>query len=185
MSTPIRPSARRHNLDFDKEREWSAIDESVRLVIEAAAIGDCRWPLVFMGKAGSGKSCASLCMWDKYGGHWHSFAALCAKLNEADFDRLHDHLGYRIFPRDIWNDWRNTNLGIIDDVGTRSKITDHQYETLKLALDAREEKPTVITTNLDIQALGRLFDDRIASRIAGGTIVEFSGDRRIERRTND
>lgn len=83
-----------------------------------------------------------------------------------------------------WHDWREARCVLVDEIGTRKTVTDHQYETLKRLIDERERVggPAVFVSNVGLEDLGRLYDDRIASRLAAGTMVVFGGeDRRVGR----
>ena len=71
---------------------------------------------------------------------------------------------------------------VLDDVGQRTKVSDCQYDAIKIALDRREGRPLLITTNLSLFDLATVYDERISSRLMGGTVIETSGDRRIEGR---
>ena len=73
------------------------------------------------------------------------------------------------------------NVVVLDEVGTRQTVSDFQYETFKRAIDEREGKPAVFIANVDLSAIGRLFDARIASRLSAGTIVQTEGDRRMRK----
>ena len=47
-----------------KERQIGLIEPAVCAVIRQAVQGELRWPLVLIGDAGSGKTCAALCLLD-------------------------------------------------------------------------------------------------------------------------
>ena len=68
----------------------------------------------------------------------------------------------------------------IDDLGAE-KTTDFALQCLYLVLAFREQwgLPTVITSNLSVEALGERLGDRIGSRLLAGKTVELGGhDRR-------
>lgn len=74
------------------------------------------------------------------------------------------------------------NILILDDLGTE-KITDFIKQDLYMILNEREmwDRPTIISTNLTVKEINEKFDPRIASRIAGGTVLKFTGkDRRLK-----
>ena len=73
-----------------------------------------------------------------------------------------------------------TTLLCLDDIGLRSP-SDAAYDILHAVMTARRRNPTVITGNLSPVQLAKLYDDRIASRLAQGTVLELCGaDRRLE-----
>lgn len=75
---------------------------------------------------------------------------------------------------------------VIDDIGTE-KPTEAKRELLHVIINRRysDGKPFIITGNLDLNGLGELYDDRIASRIAGAGIqIKVEGkDRRLQEHT--
>jgi DNA replication protein DnaC len=99
-------------------------------------------------------------------------------MTEAKFRRLTSSLGYLISDSELWRDWEKAKLIVLDDLGTREKPTDHQYEVLLRSIDLRENKPTVFISNLSIAGLDECYDDRISSRLRGGTVVTVTGDQR-------
>ncbi len=74
------------------------------------------------------------------------------------------------------------DLLVMDDLGAE-KVSDWVLQTLYTIIDmrSRERKQTIITSNLDLDALGKKLSDRIASRIRGLCIhIALNGkDRRI------
>ena len=74
---------------------------------------------------------------------------------------------------------------LLDDLGSGS-LSDHERRNTLEILDQRLNRrlPTVVTTNLELDAIARLMDDRIASRLAGFSYFQLSGpDRRLCTRT--
>jgi len=75
-----------------------------------------------------------------------------------------------------------TDKLFIDDLGLRSKSeSDFAYQTFYNILNKRQERlfPTYLTSNKDVDTIGRQFDYRIASRLKAGAIIFMDGpDRR-------
>lgn len=163
----------------DKDRVPEQIAGDVRELIRSATAGNQPWPLLFAGDVGSGKTCAALCMIDRFGGWYITLGDLLSMLIEAQNDRLTWSSGHKRTVRDIWAAWEQANLVILDEIGARNQVSDHHYENLKRAIDLREGGPAVFVSNLDLGGLASVYDDRIASRLAAGTEVRFVGDRRI------
>jgi DNA replication protein DnaC len=69
---------------------------------------------------------------------------------------------------DIIEKYTDTDFLILDDFGAE-KVSEWTLETIFLLLDTRirNMKPFFITSNLTISEIGKIFNDRIASRIAG------------------
>lgn len=110
---------------------------------------------------------------------FHDLAQFLERLRNAEFGRLIEygtHSETRINATLFWQDWCGVALCILDELGTRGNVTDHAYSALKRAIDDRCNRPLVLISNASIGDLARMYDDRIASRIAGGTVVTFEGD---------
>jgi DNA replication protein DnaC len=72
-------------------------------------------------------------------------------------------------------------LLVLDDIGA-GNLSDFERRVTLEILDRRLNslKPTVVTSNWDLQFISDKLDDRIASRMAGLSILELSGgDRRL------
>lgn len=159
----------------DKRRYVEQIAYVVRHEIRGTTAGNLPWPLLFAGDVGSGKTCAGLCMIDTYGGWYIALPDLLLKLTEAQCDRIPSLASVG----SIWADWRKANLVVLDEIGARNQVSDHHYENLKRAIDLREGRPAVFVSNHELGELAEVYDDRIASRLAAGTQVQFVGDRRV------
>ncbi len=160
-------------------RDRDQIAEPVRNAIRQCWAGKSAWPLVLTGCAGSGKTCASLCMVDHYGGmHWVA-ERWVERIRDAKMGQATWSTGYPASELGIWQQWSGAKLCVLDELGSRSKVSDHHYETVKRAIDERHGLPLVCVSNLDIPGLSTVYDDRIASRLSAGTIVVTEGDRRV------
>jgi DNA replication protein DnaC len=61
-------------------------------------------------------------------------------------------------------------------------VSEAQYEVMQEFLSRRQGRPTVITGNLSIEQIAKVYDDRVASRLAAGTCIEITGeDMRLHR----
>ena len=65
---------------------------------------------------------------------------------------------------------------LLDDFGAE-KTTAFALQELYRLIYQRElwQKPTMISTNLSLGEIAEKLDDRIASRLSGGTVLQFSG----------
>jgi len=81
----------------------------------------------------------------------------------------------RYRPRTFWPWVERLPLVVIDDIGLRDRANDSQYEALKLLLDRRVGLPLVLTSNHDLDTIGKIFDARIYDRLFAGTLVELHG----------
>lgn len=167
------------------KREREQVEKRVRDAINACVTGQEPWPLTMVGVTGSGKTCAALCMCDLYGGYIASmtdFATDLANVRRGEFFRTLGHVGIEKISEPVfWQEWVAYNLAVLDDAGGTSRVSDLKYDAVKLALDKRHGMPLVITTNT-IGNIKTAYDDRIWSRLAGGTVVELEQrDRRVDR----
>lgn len=80
-----------------------------------------------------------------------------------------------------FKDWNDSVLGVCDEIGSRNTVSDAHYEILKKLIDLRESKPSVYISNLAPNRIAEVYDDRIASRLQGGTVIDMTNwpDRRI------
>lgn len=145
------------------------------------------WPLVLLGSVGSGKTCAALCVLDRVdpsSRRYDGLPQLCETLiaiqnREREYGRAIDT------PSWWWRRYRTVYCTAVDEVGARDRVSDFQYETLKRCLDERVERPSIFISNQRLEDLERVYDDRIASRLAGGTVLRFQGaDRRLQQAGN-
>lgn len=161
----------------------------MRAKIKRQMLGDAPWPLTLIGQQGSGKTCAALCVADMtFGGlrYWRVDEA-CEELIEV----MHGRRDYGGTPMSVtkwWEQIRDFELVILDELGTRAHTSDHHYGLITRVLDYRIGRPTICISNHPLTAEGdapsirSLYDDRLASRLAGGTVIEFAGrDRRLDR----
>ena len=166
-------------------RVRSMIYLPVRKAIGEVVAGREPWPLFLFGGVGTGKTRAALCLYDSCRS-WREYYALpdlCNALIAASKRELWDpETGQWKTVAQIWAAWRNASLTVLDEIGARQTVSDFQYETTKIAIDAREGKPCVFISNLGPDQLATIYDDRIVSRIMAGTAIEMTGE---DRRNNN
>jgi DNA replication protein DnaC len=120
-------------------------------------------------------------MIDRYGGWYLTVAEFCEMIIEGQKGSLTWSSGYKRTLYEVWRDVRRANLLALDELGARMNVSDHHYECVKRLMDAREGKPTVYISNFAVAELATVYDDRIASRLAFGTVLACQGDRRFRR----
>lgn len=167
----------------NRVRRIDLIPPVLREAIRACINGDAPWPLFVSGPPGCGKTCAAFCLLDLAGGFYFSANGLGDILADAKMGRLEYPDSNRVVGVEaLWKELESTSLVILDELGTREKITDHAYDGIKTLLDLRENCPLMAISNLDLDGLAQVYDDRIASRLAAGTILTLRGkDMRLER----
>jgi DNA replication protein DnaC len=143
--------------------------------------------IIFSGKNGTGKSTSAMAVYE----------ALCPyKLPAYDHDSA-----YFITQSDLnilWNkefkemghchhlseDLKKTKLLILDDLGTRKptdSFIDFLYEVMDKRYNFGDSKATIITTNLTISDMKKIFGDAFVSRTASGECFRLEGiDRRFK-----
>lgn len=157
--------------------------EDFRSKIRDCAAGRSPWPLFAHGPAGCGKTCAALCLLDHAGGLYFTAASLSQAVSDAMFGRLLSPREKReVSATQLWSEVATTPLVVLDEIGGRGSVSDHHYDCVKRLLDEREGRPTLCLSNLSLGELAKLYDDRVASRLAAGTVVVLQGvDRRLSR----
>lgn len=166
-------------------RSPARIDEALRAKIRGAINGELPWPLFVHGPAGTGKTCAALCVLDFAGGSYFTTAGLCSIVVQAQQGRLewtHEGRGGTIWPEKLLARISGLPFVILDEIGGRDRVSDHHYEAVKTLLDVRQGKPLMVLSNLGLSEIEKVYDDRIASRLATGTIVRVDAkDRRLHK----
>jgi hypothetical protein len=167
-----------------QERNIEAIEPDVRDVLRSVAKGDSSWPLLLLGGVGRGKTCAALCLMDRVsGGGWRickTVHEMTAELIKASRSELFCGGAYPVSGDEWWRRWGDAKLTILDEIGSRGAVTDHHYESVKQAIDLRHGKPCICISNLSLPEIELLYDDRVASRLACGTVIEMvCVDRRL------
>lgn len=80
----------------------------------------------------------------------------------------------------LWRELHDTTLVVLDEVAARERVSDWHYSRVKRLLDEREGRPLIVLSNMGLAQVARLYDDRLASRLAGGEFLVLEGrDRRL------
>lgn len=179
--TPLVPGGSPNRWLPDKARDPAEVHDCVAAPLTACIAGDSPWPFVMVGCAGGGKTCAALVIVDIYGGLYYPVVNWCERVRDAEFEKLRTSNGYLITRYEVWTEWTDASVVVLDEIGSRMTVTDSHYEWVKRAIDVREGRPAIFISNLSLEDLAEAYDDRIASRLSGGTVVELTGDRRQEK----
>jgi hypothetical protein len=192
-------------VDDDTPREIGRVDPGLRAVIRQLVTGEAAWPLFLTGQPGRGKSAAALLMADYVqGSAYYRFTRL---LKAFEWARTHDDRGNRggvvvkryrplstaadesrlklaeevLNERQFWTYLTAAPLVVVDDLATRGGYTEPQYDQFYDLLEERKRKPTVVVSNLSLADLLKIFDERIVSRLARGTMFTLTGrDQRLD-----
>lgn len=171
-----------------KRRSIAEIDPALRQTIRQLVQGEERWPLFLFGAVGTGKTCAALALLDHADcyeggrsgkGKYLTATELAELVIEAQQGRLYDG-DYPAGVQTVWRGLSTAPLVVLDELGARERVSDHAYGVVKRLIDLREGLPLVAISNLDLGTLAQRYDDRIASRLAAGTVCRLEGeDRRL------
>jgi DNA replication protein DnaC len=168
-----------------KVRELADVPPQLWRLIEESCAGRRKWPLFLHGSVGTGKSCSALCLADRVekAEFWAmpNLATYVMSVKQGREGWNHHGQGGDWTERTWWNYIASVPLLILDDVGLREVHSEFQTETLYLALENREGKPLVCTSNLNPEEILTSYNDRIRSRLCSGTVYELRGrDRRLQ-----
>jgi DNA replication protein DnaC len=162
------------------DRNISQIDPSIRKTFRALVTGETPWPLLLLGGAGVGKTCAALCLCDYAHSEYLTVPDLLEQMIRCQNGAMENVHGYKMWPDNFWSQISSKSVCVLDELGSREKISDHHYETVKRFCDARHGLPTVYISNLNQKQIAAIYDDRIFSRLNCGTVLEVTGkDRRL------
>lgn len=168
----------------DVPRSWDEATPQFRDCFRKCARGESLWPLFLYGEAGAGKTLGALSACDVVEGasKFTTLYDLHREVVRLAKGELTNAYGYEVFPSDFWGGWSRAKLAVLDELGARENISDTLYEAVWQLLESRKgRKPLIVISNLSPDRLAKAFDDRIASRCCEGTVVNLTGDRRLQR----
>lgn len=142
--------------------------------------------LIFFGKAGTGKTHLAVAI-ARFIIERKQIPVRVARIVEllADIRQtFNEHDGYRVESEtELIRKFTSVSLLVLDDLGAE-KVSDWVREVLYRIIDERwlEQRPIIVTTNLNLKELEEKIGERIVSRIAGMCVqVEMQNrDYRIE-----
>lgn len=133
--------------------------------------------LLFSGTPGSGKTFLSSCIANEVIKKGYTVLYQTSPLLFNDI--FNYKFGNSGSSKEMYDYLFNVNLLIIDDLGTEN-LSDAKFSELFTILNSRLMKPntkTIISTNLSLQEMSKVYDLRILSRIIGNyDIYRFFGD---------
>lgn len=151
------------------DRERDDVDAALWHTFDQLVQGVLPWPLLIVGPVGVGKTLGALCLMDRVNGR-RLYRTVNKLLNEVVNTTVGDPFGYMTI----------AHIAILDELGV-SDPSPFERRTVGQAIDSRIGKPSIYISNKPVARLSELYDDRIASRLASGTIYHMTGDdRRIQ-----
>lgn len=178
------PVRRREPACPGKARDMKQVPAAMWRCISELCEGQRKWPLFIHGTTGTGKSSAALCVYDRVeNADFYTMPELVSQVrsvNNGTAEWYKVGVGGTYTTKSWWSRIASLPLLVIDDVGLREVSSDFQMETLFLALEHREGKPLICTSNLNEEGIRQSYNERIHSRLCSGTMYKLSGrDRRF------
>ena len=141
-----------------------------------------QWPLYLYGHTGAGKTFAAglvYSAWKKPAAWWslEEFCDILKGYNNSHTQLIRRSGGQQIelTLNNLWKWVESAGLIVIDEIGTR-QASSQRFDALLRLLDVRRGKPMILTGNIDPKAaIAELYDERVQSRIVGGSIVVLKG----------
>jgi DNA replication protein DnaC len=179
------------NLPGTNPPDWSKVIPNLQMTL-IQSIRENHWPIVIHGPTGVGKSYTSACIYQRWatpsGGRkaafWYRVEEFVRDIQKCRMSRdnlvMHRVNGQIVYRTEakLWQFAADANsLWCLDDFGTRG-LTDSAFDVVFELIDRRVGKPTIVTSNLDLQGITDLYDDRIADRLRAGTVIELTGESR-------
>ena len=164
-----------------KEREAKKVNPKVAKQINKVLTGNAPWPIYLHGTTGCGKTCTGLVISDYYGGEYTTLADWLSKAIRIEKSQEQWSTGFPVSYTELWMPWRMAIVTVLDEIGHREDVSGHHYDMLTKLMQYREGRTAIYISNLDLNEIASAYDDRIASRIGSGTVIELSsdGDRRM------
>lgn len=158
------------------------VDPALRAAIRELVSGSRPWPLFVHGPAGAGKTSAALALCDHVPGlavYWTA-SGWADALIQAGKGNLSERpaeggCSYNVTPDRLRDRVSRAALVVLDELATRDRVSDWHYEAVKDLIDRRMGKPLMVCSNLSLESVDGIYDDRIADRLAGGTVVALTG----------
>ncbi len=126
------------------------------------AVHGCRSSMVLFGKTGCGKTHLACSYLQAHGGRFVNVLELLLKIRDTFRDSS------QVTESQLIAQYSSVPVLVLDDLGSE-KSSEYSITILYLIIDRRirEEKQTIITTNLSVPEIEKHMSARIASRLAG------------------
>lgn len=151
-------------------RSIDRVDRKLFDTFRGLCRGEKPWPLFLTGPTGTGKTYAALALLDgiRGGTLFTTVPRLRERLfrDPVDFDRITGE---------------QTALAVLDELGVRGDVSDFEFEAVARFADQREQtagSAAIYISNHPPEEIAKIYDERIESRVLGGTWFELKGDDR-------
>jgi DNA replication protein DnaC len=155
---------------------WESVPDAARLRGMLRRLNNLphdqsEWPLYMHGRPGTGKTCLAALIFAAYKRQpfWRRADELLIEIGTSRTD------GYGSLKSKL----NGSPCVFLDDLGVRPP-TEAMTQALFDLMELRARRPLVIVSNHSPDALAKIYDERIVSRITAGTTLEIAGkDRRV------
>lgn len=143
-----------------------------------------KWPLYLWGPTGVGKSYAAanvFVLWQgvEYAAKWVSYLNLTDTAiglkKHGTLERWRLGRTVTITEASFWRTIQDVELLVIDEIAL-GKSHDWRTEIMWDVLEARKNRPLILTGNVPPSELIEVFDERIQSRILAGSLFGMTGE---------
>lgn len=120
---------------------------------------------------------AAFCLCDAIGEfEYRTLPQACSELIAAGNDQHYED-GIMVTKQAWWHRWSTVRFAVIDEIGVadKNKVSGWKYDTLKDCVDNRVGLPLMVLSNLELDAIGQVYDERMVDRLGAGTLVELRG----------
>ena len=156
--------------------KWESVPDAARLRGMLRRLNNLphdqsEWPLYMYGRPGTGKTCLAALIYAAYKRQplWRRADELLIEIGTSRAD------GYGTLKTKL----EGSPCVFLDDLGVRPP-TEAMTQALFDLMELRARRPLVIVSNHTPDALAKIYDERIVSRITAGTTLEIVGqDRRV------
>jgi DNA replication protein DnaC len=156
--------------------KWESVPDAARLRGMLRRLNNLphdqsEWPLYMYGRPGTGKTCLAALIYAAYKRQplWRRADELLIEIGTSRAD------GYGSLKTKL----EGSPCVFLDDLGVRPP-TEAMTQALFDLMELRARRPLVIVSNHTPDALAKIYDERIVSRITAGTTLEIVGqDRRV------
>jgi DNA replication protein DnaC len=185
------PNEVRYGIKKSPRRQILGVLENCKNFVENFDDTEVR-NLLFSGPTGVGKTYMSGCIAIELMNRGYTVLYQTApSLFNAIYEYRYKSSNDDSYDNSVYKSIMETNLLIIDDIGTESPSGMRYAELLNImdtrcANDKRKPCKTIIATNIDLKKLFEYYDERVVSRITGSyDIFKFAGDdiRRLKNST--
>jgi DNA replication protein DnaC len=154
---------------FDQGADQAAYDAAWKYALEQSMK---KW-IVFLGSPGTGKThlATAIIIWRIE----HEWRPLAIRAKDAIYQL---HASYQDNTTDKFlRELKGAQLLMLDDIGEENDQKDKEFITAVIKARYESDRPTILTTNLDGETLGKRYGDAVFSRLEEvAAVVNMTGE---------